>query len=127
MWCVHVLYMYVLMYVVDKTFLKFMYRYCMPSGPIERFLTFIHIRSHTREDLVKYLLQYLEQNGINIQNCRGQSYDNSSNMSEKYIGMQTFREVYIHICEMRNCRLVVVCALVVHSLITSSDLIITHA
>lgn len=219
MWCVHVLYMYVLMYVVAKTFLKFIYRYCMPSGPIERFLTFIHIRSHTGEDLAKYLLQYLEQNGINIQNCRGQSYDNASNMSGKYIGMQAqlkrvnplidwvpcaahslnlvgksaadacvhavsffgvvqkvyvflsastsrwdillntlpkgmkvpkkrsdtrwsadaeavdalfhgfwkFREVYIRICEMRNCRLVVVCALVVHSLITSSDLIITHA
>ena len=75
MWCVHVLYMYVLMYVVAKTFLKIIYRYCMPSGPIERFLTFIHIRSHTGEDLAKYLLQYLEQNGINIQNCRGQSYD----------------------------------------------------
>ena len=74
------------MYVVAKTFLKFIYRYCMPSGPI--FLTFIHIRSHTGEDLAKYLLQYLEQNGINIQNCRDQSYDNASNMSGKYIGMQ---------------------------------------
>ena len=86
MLCVHVLYMYVLMYVVAKTFLKYIYGYCMSSGPI--FLTFIHIRSHTGEDLAKYLLQYLEQNGINIQNCQGQIYDNASNMSGKHIGMQ---------------------------------------
>ena len=42
-------------------------------------------------------------------------------------GFWKFREVYIRKYEMCNCRLVVVCALVVHSLITSSDLIITHA
>ena len=38
--------------------------------------------------LPQYLLRYLEQNGINIQNCRGQSYDDASNMSGMYIGMQ---------------------------------------
>ena len=28
------------------------------------------------------------KNGINIKNCRGQNYDNASNMSGRYIGMQ---------------------------------------
>ena len=28
------------------------------------------------------------KNGINIKNCRGQNYDNASNMSGKYNGMQ---------------------------------------
>ena len=83
---VHVLYMHD--YGVAKLFLIVYVSFCMPSGPIEIFLTFIHIRSDTGENLAKYLLQYLEQNGINIQNCRGQSYDNASNMSGKYIGMQ---------------------------------------
>ena len=42
--CVHVLYMYD--YVVAKLFSIIYVRYCVPSGPIERFLTSIHIRSH---------------------------------------------------------------------------------
>ena len=31
---------------------------------------------------------FLEHAGININDCRGQSYDNASNMSGKYIGVQ---------------------------------------
>ena len=42
--CVHLLYMYD--YVVAKLFSIIYVRYCVPSGPIERFLTFIHVRSY---------------------------------------------------------------------------------
>ena len=34
------------------------------------------------------LLTFLDQHGIDIKECRGQSYDNASNMSGKYNGMQ---------------------------------------
>ena len=35
------------------------------------------------------ILDFLEKYGIDISNCCGQSYDNASNMSCKYIGVQT--------------------------------------
>ena len=34
-------------------------------------------------------MTFLEKNGIDIKDCRGQSYDNASNMSGKYAGVQT--------------------------------------
>uniref|UniRef100_H2ZHP2 TTF-type domain-containing protein n=1 Tax=Ciona savignyi TaxID=51511 RepID=H2ZHP2_CIOSA len=63
-------------------------RYVLQSGPVERFLKFIPIYSHTGSEIARIILQFLEENGINIQNCRGQSYDNASNMSGKYKGVQ---------------------------------------
>ena len=38
--------------------------------------------------MLSSLTQYLDQHDINIQNCHGQSYDNASNMSGKYNGLQ---------------------------------------
>ncbi|KAL4090089.1 hypothetical protein QTP88_024990 [Uroleucon formosanum] len=63
-------------------------RYVNNDGPVERFITFIHITSHTGANLALCLLNFLKENGINIENCRGQSYDNASNMSGTYTGMQ---------------------------------------
>ena len=34
------------------------------------------------------MLHFLEENGINIEGCRGQSYDNAANMNGKYNGVQ---------------------------------------
>ena len=65
-------------------------RYVTASGPVERFIKFIPIYEHTGESLAKILLTFLEGNGISITNCRGQSYDNASNMSGKYNGMQAW-------------------------------------
>ncbi|KAH1173150.1 hypothetical protein KIL84_016989, partial [Mauremys mutica] len=62
--------------------------YVLPSGPVEHFMTFINITSHTGEKLASYLLNFLTANGIDISLCRGQSYDNASNISGKYLGMQ---------------------------------------
>ncbi|XP_063802615.1 zinc finger MYM-type protein 1-like [Pseudophryne corroboree] len=68
--------------------LTLIFRYVLPNGPIERFTKFIPVRGHTGEHLANTLLLFLEENGISIQDCRGQSYDNASNMSGKYNGMQ---------------------------------------
>ena len=35
------------------------------------------------------ILGFLDKYRIDISNCSGQSYDNASNMSGKYIGVQT--------------------------------------
>uniref|UniRef100_H2YK98 HAT C-terminal dimerisation domain-containing protein n=1 Tax=Ciona savignyi TaxID=51511 RepID=H2YK98_CIOSA len=53
-----------------------------------RYVKFIPIYSHTGSEIARIILHFLEENGINIQNCRGQSYDNASNMSSKYKGVQ---------------------------------------
>ena len=60
----------------------------------ERFLKFLPIESHTGEYLAKIVLQFLEQQGIDIHGVRGLSYDSASNMSGRYKGMQAqIREV----------------------------------
>ena len=38
--------------------------------------------------LAIFLLYYLAENAVSIEDCRGQSYDNASNMSGRYKGMQ---------------------------------------
>ena len=42
--------------------------------------------------MAKNLLDLLKDKGIGIVNCRGQSYDNASNMSGKYNGIQAFHD-----------------------------------
>ena len=56
--------------------------------PVERFLTFINIFSHTGQSLADTLLQYLTKQRIYFNYCRGQTYNSAGNMSGKYIGMQ---------------------------------------
>ena len=63
-------------------------RYVLPSGPVERFVKFLDMEGHTAEQLAQSLLDFLNESGIDIKDCRGQSYDNASNMSGKYIGLQ---------------------------------------
>lgn len=63
-------------------------RYVLPSGPVERFVKFLDMEGHTAEQLAYSLLNFLKENDIDIKDCRGQSYDNASNMSGKYRGLQ---------------------------------------
>lgn len=63
-------------------------RYCLNGRVIERFLCFIPIQSHTGEHLSDRILSVLEENEIEIVNCRAQTYDNASNMSGRYNGLQ---------------------------------------
>ena len=62
---------------------------CSKIGlPVERFFTFLEIENHTGRYLAKTTLDYLENSGLNFDLCRGQSYDNASNMTGIYNGMQ---------------------------------------
>ncbi len=66
-------------------------RYLKDTQPIERFLTFLEMKSHTGEEMANQVLQYLrEVCKLNFSKCRGQSYDNAANMSGRYKGMQQF-------------------------------------
>lgn len=77
-------------------------RYVIVSGPVERFIKFVPIYEHTGESLAKVLLTFLEENG-SISNCRGQSYDNASNMSGKYKGMQALIRKINNLAEYIPC------------------------
>lgn len=69
--------------------LSFVIRYVQENGnPVERFLFFLPNTSHKAEELTKAILDTLLELGIPISNCRGQSYDNASNMSGIYTGVQ---------------------------------------
>ena len=46
------------------------------------------IESHTEKGMATILLGFLEETGIAIMNCRGQSYYNASNMSGPYNSVQ---------------------------------------
>ena len=71
-----------------------MLRYVLPDGPVERFVGFLNMINHTGHELSKSLSEFLEKNNIDIADCRGQSYDNASNMSGRYNGMQAkIREI----------------------------------
>ncbi|KAL7293229.1 hypothetical protein TKK_0013369 [Trichogramma kaykai] len=68
--------------------LTFILRYVSEEGPIERFLMFIPIEGHKAEYLTEVVTDFLSTNDIDINDCRGQSYDNASNMSGIYKGLQ---------------------------------------
>ncbi|XP_025407512.1 zinc finger MYM-type protein 1-like [Sipha flava] len=55
----------------------------------EYFLDFIPVFTTTGLNLSNILLENLNKMGINIMDCRGQAYDNGSNMVGKYQGVQT--------------------------------------
>ncbi|KAJ8938189.1 hypothetical protein NQ318_019530 [Aromia moschata] len=57
--------------------------YVRDNGEIvERFLEFLPNIDHKAKDFENDLLKSLENYGLDIMNCRGQSYDNASNMSD---------------------------------------------
>ena len=83
--------------------LTIIFRYALPDGPVERFVKFIPTRGHTGHQLADLLLELMEDNGISLKDLRGQSYDNASNMSEKYKGMQTTIKERKHQAEYIPC------------------------
>ncbi|KAF0750804.1 zinc finger MYM-type protein 1-like, partial [Aphis craccivora] len=56
-------------------------RYCTKLGVQERLLELKSIESHTGQSIYDVLEKFLSDVGLNIEDCRGQSYDNASNMS----------------------------------------------
>ena len=67
--------------------LCFTVRYVKPTGPVERFLAFVPMEGHTAQQIFDSLVQCTSEKGTDLANCRGQSYDNASNMSGKYNGV----------------------------------------
>ena len=63
-------------------------RYVLDSGPIERFLKFPPLTSYKGKDMADLVLEVLNKTNIDVINCRGHSYNNASNMSGTYKGMQ---------------------------------------
>lgn len=68
--------------------LTFTIKYVKNMGPVERFLQFIPILGHGAEHLCDLIIQFLQDNGIPLLDCRGQTYDNAANMAGKYSGVQ---------------------------------------
>ena len=69
--------------------LSFIVRYVSKEGcPIERFIRFIPNCSHKAKDMATIVLQTLKNYDLDIANCRGQSYNDASNMSGAYSGLQ---------------------------------------
>lgn len=54
----------------------------------ESFLGFIESHEKTSNGLTTEILHQISLDGLDIQNCRGQAYDNGSNMAGKYNGAQ---------------------------------------
>lgn len=64
-------------------------RYVSANGvPVERFLKFVPISSHTGESLYNVIKTTFEELEIPLADCIGQTYDNASNMSGIYSGVQ---------------------------------------
>lgn len=65
-------------------------RYTLDDGsPVERFVKFIRMSNHTAAEMEKIVLDTLIFLKIPFEDMRGQSYDNASNMSGKYGGLET--------------------------------------
>ena len=69
--------------------LSIVIRYVRFDGQlVERFLAFIDIEKHEGKYLFETLKSFLDECGIKLEDCRGQMYDNASNMSGTYSGVQ---------------------------------------
>ncbi|XP_072389590.1 zinc finger MYM-type protein 1-like [Diabrotica undecimpunctata] len=64
-------------------------RYCSDTGtPVERFIQFLDNTGHKAKYMEASIVKILSNLNINIDDCRGQSYDNANNMSGVYSGLQ---------------------------------------
>ena len=61
---------------------------CRQRQVVERFLTVKDFEKKKGEDICKAILSILGDDKIDIGKCRGQGYDNGSNMSGCYMGVQ---------------------------------------
>ncbi|KAF2902652.1 hypothetical protein ILUMI_03537 [Ignelater luminosus] len=58
------------------------------AEPVDRFLCFLPNTGHKAKDMLLTVMDTFKTLNINIGNCRGQFYDNASNMSGQYNGLQ---------------------------------------
>jgi len=65
--------------------LTFIVGYVTQSGkPVERFIKFVDIHGHGAENLAEVFTNIIDDVGLQIGECRGQSYDNAANMAGMY-------------------------------------------
>lgn len=84
--------------------LTFVIRYVLPNGsPVERFLMFIPNTGHKSQQMTNIVTSTLIELGIDISNCRGQSYDNAANMSGIYNGLQAKIKEFSPLAEYVPC------------------------
>ncbi|KAF7655413.1 hypothetical protein LDENG_00056280 [Lucifuga dentata] len=69
--------------------LTFIFCFVSEGGKtVEHFIGCEPIHSHTGASLADYVIDMIQELGLDLANCCGQSYDNASNMSGKYNGLQ---------------------------------------
>lgn len=68
--------------------LSIVFRYVYLGEVKERFVHFIPVNSHKGKSLFDVVNNFLNEHNLNLENCRGQSFDNAANMSGKYEGLQ---------------------------------------
>ena len=74
---------------VDQLTYIFRYVNIAQTGEVvERFVGFDPFIGHKGNEIADAILRKVEELELDISNCRGQSYDNASNMSGKYQGVQ---------------------------------------
>lgn len=86
----------------------------------ENFVGFCPITSSTGEGLLNFVLDLFSQLNLNIQNLRGQGYDNGSNMRGKHKGLQK------KILEINNRAFYVPCSAHSLNLVVNDAANITH-
>nr|XP_047133848.1 uncharacterized protein LOC101240817 [Hydra vulgaris] len=72
----------VLRYVADGTHSD------VPAGIYEHFIKFVIVESSTGENLFNTLVKKIEMLGLDVENIRGQGYDNGANMKGHNFGVQ---------------------------------------
>lgn len=79
-------------------------RYVINDGtPVERFIGFLPSVGHKGENMEKAIIDKFTELNINIKDCRGQAYDNTSNMSGIYNGLQSRIKCYSSTAEFIPC------------------------
>ncbi|CAH2292278.1 Hypothetical predicted protein [Pelobates cultripes] len=74
--------------------LTVIFRYLEGNQPAEHFVIFfLPSTRHKGEEMADALLAFLNSVGLTIQECRGQSFDNASNISGHYKGMQRYKKL----------------------------------
>lgn len=69
--------------------LSLIIRYIKKGGyPVERFIKFLPHIGHTSENMEEAVISTLSLYNINLNDMRGQSYDNAANMAGAYNGLQ---------------------------------------
>lgn len=69
----------------------------------ERFLSFIDDSKKTGADISEMILKFLSDSHIPFEDCRGQGYDNGSNMSGEYNGVQSHLKRKNPLCLFSPC------------------------